>query len=359
MPPRNLELEARLAETDDSTLFELYADWLLERGDSRGELIRTQLALETEPHRPELKAWEKALLAEHGGSWLEGLEAFPMGRLRVTWRRGFVDSVTIEPQYESDHVAWMLGALAELPAAALVRSLDLGVDVSYSGDGAGSNLLEVLGSWAPPALRSLSFSPFDYQLSWSHLGELATANAALSRLDTLVVEAGRITPGRVRAPQLRSLEFVTGGLPAQALDDLAGQEWTCLERLVLFLGCERYGGTCTPSGVERVLATKAPALTSLALCNAEFADELVEPVARAGLTRQLRHLDLSRGTLGSEGAKVLLRHATAFAHLETLDLSNNYLSPDDCAALSTLGPAVSLEEQKVDDGTGRYTSVSE
>jgi uncharacterized protein (TIGR02996 family) len=47
---RDLDFEAAIiADTDDVGAYTVYADWLLERGDPRGELITVQLARETAP----------------------------------------------------------------------------------------------------------------------------------------------------------------------------------------------------------------------------------------------------------------------------------------------------------------------
>ena len=54
---------------DDDALRLVYADWLEERGNPRGEFIRLQCALERmsqeDPRRESLQAREQELLAEH------------------------------------------------------------------------------------------------------------------------------------------------------------------------------------------------------------------------------------------------------------------------------------------------------
>src|SRR5262245_46917946 len=69
-------LQAILANPDDDHLRLIYADWLEERGDPRGEFIRVQIELaaadvEGEGTRlKELKIREQELLLEHGTQWL-------------------------------------------------------------------------------------------------------------------------------------------------------------------------------------------------------------------------------------------------------------------------------------------------
>ncbi len=62
------------ANPDDETARLIYADYLEERGDPRGELIRVQCELARlgveDPLLPELTAREEELLAAHAEDWL-------------------------------------------------------------------------------------------------------------------------------------------------------------------------------------------------------------------------------------------------------------------------------------------------
>ena len=75
-------LAAIHADPDDTALRQVFADWLLERGDRRGELIALQLA-GTHPRR------EAPLLKRSGAAWAGPLDKAlePDGRI---WERGFV-----------------------------------------------------------------------------------------------------------------------------------------------------------------------------------------------------------------------------------------------------------------------------
>src|SRR5437867_9522836 len=88
-------LRAIIEEPDDVGLRLIYADWLEERGDPRGEFIRVQCQLEEtdeyDPHWTELKARERELLAVHERKWLGALD----GRVwKWTFRRGFVEHIS-------------------------------------------------------------------------------------------------------------------------------------------------------------------------------------------------------------------------------------------------------------------------
>src|SRR5262245_57057162 len=77
-----------------------HADWLEENGDpDRAHFIRLQLQLDQQatrsPRAGELTAEVEGILAEHESRWLG-----EWADLLVNWsfRRGFLDSVTIEPK---------------------------------------------------------------------------------------------------------------------------------------------------------------------------------------------------------------------------------------------------------------------
>src|SRR5580704_11727592 len=86
-------LQAILDDPDDDAPRLIYADWLEERGDPRGEFIRVQCELAplgpTDPRRPELETRETALLAKHR---IRFVRPIPQGVVWCcTFRRGFLD----------------------------------------------------------------------------------------------------------------------------------------------------------------------------------------------------------------------------------------------------------------------------
>jgi uncharacterized protein (TIGR02996 family) len=81
---------------DDDAPRLIFADWLEERGDLRGEFIRIQCALTRlaigDERRPDLIRREQALQVEHGETWLGPLKLLVKG---WQFRRGFVESATL------------------------------------------------------------------------------------------------------------------------------------------------------------------------------------------------------------------------------------------------------------------------
>jgi uncharacterized protein (TIGR02996 family) len=86
-------LAAVLADPDDVGARLVYADFLMERGDPRGELIQVQCKLaEAGARDAKLERREKRLLEKHGARWVS---PFGLWFEKVAWRRGFVESVVV------------------------------------------------------------------------------------------------------------------------------------------------------------------------------------------------------------------------------------------------------------------------
>src|SRR5262249_45444097 len=89
-------LQAIREEPDDDAVRLIFADWLEERGDPRGEFIRLQCALagmaEEDERRPALNDRPGKLLRQHRPRRVGSLSS------RVTdyvFRRGFVEEITV------------------------------------------------------------------------------------------------------------------------------------------------------------------------------------------------------------------------------------------------------------------------
>jgi uncharacterized protein (TIGR02996 family) len=97
-------LEAILHDPDDDGVRLVFADWLEERGDPRGEFIRVDCALAQLPagdrRMPALEMRRQQLLAEHRDAWLG-----PLRGRAYAWefRRGFVEEVTADAHHFLQH----------------------------------------------------------------------------------------------------------------------------------------------------------------------------------------------------------------------------------------------------------------
>src|SRR5262245_42583994 len=145
---QNAELEAEISKSfEDTASYSVYADWLSERGDPRGELITVQLRLEQDPQNAALIARATALHVEHDAAWLGALAAQPKN-VAITWRRGFVHAITLGPEefseLEVEEMAELYGVVRGLPAAALLRDLVFGAVDDQDGQPSWSACVDAL-----------------------------------------------------------------------------------------------------------------------------------------------------------------------------------------------------------------------
>lgn len=89
-------LRAIYERPDDDGLRSVYADWLTERGDPRGELITLQLARARGEETPATRKREAALLKKHGDAWIAPFteDLVPKKAMRV-FERGFLSQVVL------------------------------------------------------------------------------------------------------------------------------------------------------------------------------------------------------------------------------------------------------------------------
>jgi len=366
---------ARLVEADaDATTdaLEVYADWLLGKGDPRGELAAIQLRRIESKDKALAKA-EKKLLEAHAEALLG-----PFAKLSdvatFEWRGGFIHGARIANTFEHDpdfevaedavvDIEELVAQLLDHPSARFLRELTVGIvrfsDNSYDG------IAKLLGKRHLPALRSLylgDFSGEDTETSWSQLGNLQPIYAAVPNLRSLRLCSGSMNLGKILHPTLERFEVTTGGLDPKSARAIASAVWPSLRTLSLMIGQERYGGTATAKDLRPILAgDNLPRLRHLGLKNLEFTDDLIEPLAVSKILPQLEVLDLGLGTLSDEGVRRLYRYQKAFQHLARLDISSNFVSKDGLKLLGTLKIPLEVGRQRDDEGdpTNRYAAIGE
>ena len=362
MPARNPALEAQIAKSpaSDPAAYLVYADWLAEQNDPRGELITVSVALDKDPANTELAERAKALHAAHDEEWLGEAKH---EQIALTWKYGFIDSALLGGAGGYDDtpdvkLGELYAKLAPLPSAALLRDLTFGAFGDDDGEPRWDTAW-LVDHGVAPSLRRLAFDKGGYwDISWTHLDPMPPVYPLVPNLETLYIKMGHMSFGQIELPSLRDFEVYTGGFSDENMESVIVARWPQLERLILRFGnSEDYGGTCELSHVLPLLAsTGTPKLRHLGLANAAFTDDVIEPLAKSPLLRQLATLDLSLGMMTDAGAQALARHADAFAHLTSIDLGENYLSSDGIGAVKSALPAVSAAEQK----TGyRYCSIGE
>src|SRR5262249_13517425 len=264
----------------------IFADWLEDQGDPRGEFIRVQCALaaleEGNPRRASYLRREKALLRQHRKAWLEPLRG--LVKWPVVFRRGFIEDVQCPAAQFLNQAERLFGltpvrhvwlkktgnrvtALAELPYLHYLTSLHL--HENDLGDG---------------GLAVLAASPFVGLLTCLDLsrngagdeGALAlAASPHLARLTTLLLNSNRALADR-GVEALASSPFLSG--------------LRCLDL-----------GYCAVRDAGAQALARSPHLT------------------------QLRRLDLGLNFVGADGVRALAASAN-LANLAALDLGMNAVS---------------------------------
>jgi uncharacterized protein (TIGR02996 family) len=230
----NPELERLLEEApDDPTQSLVYADWLTEQGDVRGELIRIQVALEERPGDLALLRTEGGLLRDFEAELLGPLAKRTVLRLSprevlpaVRWRRGFPRAVRLWNDPKRQSMDQLLSALFNHPAGRFVERLILAGSVTLHRE------LEVLRGSAPRTLSALEVGegspPHDvggfFEVGLRQLVVLnqpfSLGDATHTNLEELLFDIGHTPPSevlvamrRMAFPQLRHLAVPSGFLP--------------------------------------------------------------------------------------------------------------------------------------------------
>lgn len=356
---------------------EIYADWLSDAGDPRGELAQIQLRLANDPKNKDLKKAEKELLKQHQDAFLGKLAG--LGDVaELEWKAGFITKARIANSYHRSRdfgnedepeskpevdIEQLVEELVTMPSGRFLRELTVGIveftDNDYGGVAA------KLGKHYLPALRSLFLGDFaveDTELNWSALGKLEPMYAALPNLERLKLRSGSMNLGTIVLPNLKSFEVITGGMDAKSLKSIANAVWPALESLSIQTGPEPSGGEPKPADLKPILdGDSLPHLTHLRLDNMNFTHALVKPLAMSKILPQLSELGLAMGTLGDENIAEMFALQKAFKHLNSIDVTDNFLTAESKKLFKQANLKVQFGEQRDDDGgpEDRYASAYE
>jgi hypothetical protein len=362
--------KALLSGVNVDGAFSVYADFLQQKGDPRGELIGCQLGKPS----PQAKRRASQLLEEHAREWL-GIFAEWAGEspLSVEWSHGFIRRARLyvdrRLEDEGFDQAALARALVALPSSRFIVELELGCG-SIHENRTDERMQEALIEHGPYRnLRKLAFitDQEEEMLSWTDAGDLGHLGKTAPNLTSLHVEAGGLKLTDPDMKRLEELVIETCGFTEENAHSIAGARWPSLSKLVLWFGSRSYGVEIPLKSVEKMLDRKRlPSLRYLGLCNNDFTDELVDLLADHPLLPQLEVLDLSKGTMSDEGAARMAELADRFAHLKKIDLCANYIH-DAAAPLKKALKQVDLgkfpnEQRTAEEWDGeahRYADVGE
>jgi len=339
----------------------VFADWLDERGDPRGEFIRVQVALARlpadDPRADALRDREAALLARYHAAWSEPLRGVAGW---TEFRRGLVETVNVEARLFLRRSA----DLFRLAPVRHVRFLDVGTSLDrllQSPHLARLNAITIYAQHIDERLtRSLVESP--------HLGGLQSLNIGRNRVGDRGAErlawsprfanltsldlsdnavgdpgaraiAGSTNLGKVVSLELRRNELSRFGLGAicgsatlpglrhlgMALNHVrAPYEWTAPTAGVVVLeSLDLSENGLTPDAVT--MLTSLPGLgglTRLDLGHNEVGNVGAARLAAWPAAANLRVLRLVGNRIGDDGARALAR-SLYFPQLTELDLMDN------------------------------------
>ena len=332
------ELVAAIAAApDDDAPRLVYADWLAERGDPRGELIHLQLAraamLASDERAAETDKRIAALLEEHRAAWLGKLALLGKRGLHFGFDRGLLGAVTGKVSMLATNAAQILIAapllatvnvvlerterdlapLAETPLAPRIR--ELSVISAQAARVAGWDAL------ALPALRKLVLSTTAFAPA-----ELGAALAAPS-LTAVHFDRCRFNKGCVEAfarivGPLRVLGVQAAHLGPR-LGEIAGSFRALVEAYLA-------GNELGSAGLAALLPALRNAVHVDLRGNALTAADL--PGLLAAIP-SVRVLELGGNPLGDAGAAAIAAHPVA-AQLTRLHLGDAGVTPRGARALA-------------------------
>ncbi len=290
---------------DDDEVRLIYADFLEEQGDPRGEFIRVQCELDKmplyDPRRQDLLSHSTQLLRDHESQWAEELQ---QDVKKISFRRGFIATVTVlarrfaaegDSLFDSTPIDWLrlnrLGGagerLAESDALLRLRRLDLcGLRIPID------DLTAVLKS---PKLQNLVGLNLNYAATSysSDLGEALVQSAMRESLEHLELLDAMTHPLLV-------------GLSS-------GEGFPALRHLAI--GAEQGSA----QSWSRIADIPLPRLESLRLRGKLLVDSC-QHISRMNLS-QLKHINLS-GTGAPAAGLESLREAGAFTKAAVVNLTN-------------------------------------
>ena len=285
---RHPEFEkAIVADPHDASAYVVYADWLQEQSDPRGELMSLHLAAETRRDARAAKA-AAALIASKADYFLGPLAEHTRtydgnDTDAFTWRFGFIHAAKLSHNQYSDSefegsLAEVLELLLRHPSGRFLTELVFGFNNDPNEDPL-DDLIGILAKRAPPTIRKLHFGDFVYpdetEMSWYHVGNLGKVWKAVPQLRSLIVQGGEFELGTIELPELTHAEFRTGGLSAASARAIARAKWPRIEHLEVWYGDDNYGGDAKVADAMALIdRTDLVRLTSLGIKNTQFTDEL-------------------------------------------------------------------------------------
>lgn len=395
-------VEAILDDLDDDTPRLVYADWLQDQGDPRGEFIRVQCELDSRPRDdPEydaLEARERALLKKHRAKWIK-----PLPKLKQqTWgsyseffagrrwfRRGLVEYFTIAkpkafelhaeelakgPSRYVQFLEWsrnVTKAIVDSPLLPRLRGIGLAQRVYEAGlfpeldpervaglqelsaheqglDSAGLTML--LDTLRHTTLRALELGfndlvaeDLDRLVAWEGFTNLRTLHLGLNTGPRDAEGILAAIPRLLESPRIAGLhELDLWGNDLGPAEAAAIASSPHLGRVVeLKLNNNRDLGD---EGVSLIARSKSlPSLRSLTLWSVRMGDEGAVAITESESSRSLAVLQIQDNTIASRGFEAIAQSPN-LSNLRALDLSSQNGPPISKSALQAFVDSPYLQQ---------------
>jgi uncharacterized protein (TIGR02996 family) len=332
----------------------VYADWLIEQGDPRGEWINLHAS---DSDEAELK--RRALWQHHGATWRaeDGVTGGDSTLDHQSYVKGVLGDIRLDQasvielapvlakhpiQKLSIYNLKDLEPIASLPVLATVDHLDLGYGLEHSNVKALRALLE-----ATPRLTSLTLSPHqDVKFTW----EALEGFSRLGELETLDISSILITKDRAKwlassLPKLRELRW-SSALTDAALTAIA--ERAAFQLTSLYLSDrDGYAGRSrlfTDEQLGQVLQSPFTAnLEVLSLFGCPGRRQVADALANLPCSAKLKALDL--GSMESSECVSGLELAE-LPKLEWLSVRHNVARDSDLEGLTKFSTVRTLRIEK-------------
>jgi uncharacterized protein (TIGR02996 family) len=388
-------LEAIQAAPGDDAPRLVYGDFLLAKGDPRGELVQVQCrladpAITTAEHR-RLRAAENKLLAAHGAGWNEAvLDAIGHrdGRtsstlitpIRVEMRRGFVDAIRapadvlgrldtlfaaaplltklqLDPLPPYERTTLLKAKDLDSPYLANLRSLH--VTMPGNGDEGATliarcphltNLRELVLELSRLEFEPMDSRPREALLLAARGAEALSSSPWLANVRKLVLDGNRLGAKGVAAlldaPRWQLEELSLG---TNVLDEAAIMTIAKAASLARLRALSLAGNSVTPAAAASLAASPhLRRLTELSFEGAHLRSKGIAALLGAMGLESLTTLNLASTGLGDEGAQVVARSAKIL-QLRVLNLRKNQIGKKALAKLAMSENLAGLEKILVYD----------
>ncbi|NUP13057.1 MAG: hypothetical protein HOW73_44015 [Polyangiaceae bacterium] len=241
----------------------------------------------------------------------------------------------------------LLAAITQHDDAGVIRDIELGADrVDQFREAA---QIAALADRPPPNLECVHMTSclqHGDRLGWYVFGDCEPLFDLPLR--SLILQGSYFDLGYAHAPTLEHLELRILDLRKRDLAALFASELPSVTTLKLYLGPGTTEMNEVPESERLEVEDLAPLLDGrafpnvkhLGLQNSYWADSICFALVDSPILKRLSRLDLSRGALSDQGAAHIAANKEQFSHLDELDVTNNWLSPDGCTSVKGVAKRV-------------------